>query len=251
LIISKKLSKFKKIKHGFFNKSGGKSKGIYKSLNCGPGSEDKKINVINNLDIVKRKICKNSKNIYLLHQVHSNKFIFLDKYPSKKKIKADAVITNIKKLPIAILTADCAPILLYDNKKNMIAAIHAGWKGAFKGIISKVLNFMIKKGCETNYITAVIGPCISRNSYNVRENFKKKFLKKNKKNSVFFKNRKEIIYFDLPNYIKSQLKLMKVSKIEMINIDTFDKKNNFFSARQSLNSNHDDYGRNISLIMVN
>ena len=251
MIISKKLSKFKKIKHGFFNKSGGKSKGIYKSLNCGPGSEDKKINVINNLDIVKRKICKNSKNIYLLHQVHSNKFIFLDKYPSKKKIKADAVITNIKKLPIAILTADCAPILLYDNKKNMIAAIHAGWKGAFKGIISKVLNFMIKKGCETNYITAVIGPCISRNSYNVRENFKKKFLKKNKKNSVFFKNRKEIIYFDLPNYIKSQLKLMKVSKIEMINIDTFDKKNNFFSARQSLNANHDDYGRNISLIMVN
>jgi len=251
LIISKKLSKFKKIKHGFFNKSGGKSKGIYKSLNCGPGSEDKKINVIKNLDIVKKKICKNSKNIYLLHQVHSSKFIFLDKYPSKKKIKADAIITNIKKLPIAILTADCAPILLYDNKKNMIAAIHAGWKGAFKGIISKVLNFMIKKGCETNYITAVIGPCISRNSYNVKENFKKKFLKKNKKNSVFFKNRKKTIYFDLPNYIKFQLKLMKVSKIEMINIDTFDKKNNFFSARQSLNANHDDYGRNISLIMVN
>ena len=251
MIISKKLSKFKKIKHGFFNKSGGRSRGIYKSLNCGPGSEDKKINVIKNLDIVKRKICKNSKNIYLLHQVHSSKFIFLDKYPSKKKIKADAVITNIKKLPIAILTADCAPILLYDNKKNMIAAIHAGWKGAFKGIISKVLNFMIKKGCETNYITAVIGPCISRNSYNVKENFKKKFLKKNKENSVFFKNRKKTIYFDLPNYIKFQLKLMKVSKIEMINIDTFDKKNNFFSARQSLNANHDDYGRNISLIMVN
>ena len=251
MIVSKKLSKFKKIKHGFFNKSGGKSKGIYKSLNCGPGSEDKKINVIKNLDIVKKKICKNSKNIYLLHQVHSSKFIFLDKYPSKKKIKADAIITNIKKLPIAILTADCAPILLYDNKKNMIAAIHAGWKGTFKGIISKVLNFMIKKGCETNYITAVIGPCISRNSYNVKENFKKKFLKKNKKNSVFFKNRKKTIYFDLPNYIKFQLKLMKVSKIEMINIDTFDKKNNFFSARQSLNANHDDYGRNISLIMVN
>ena len=251
MIISKKLLKEKKISHGFFNRNGGKSKGIYKSLNCGPGSEDKKINVIKNLDIVKKKICKNSKNIYLLHQVHSSKFIFLDKYPSKKKIKADAVITNIKKLPIAILTADCAPILLYDNKKNMIAAIHAGWKGAFKGIISKVLNFMIKKGCKTNYITAVIGPCISRNSYNVKENFKKKFLKKNKKNSVFFKNRKETIYFDLPNYIKSQLKLMKVSKIEMINIDTFDKKNNFFSARQSLNANHDDYGRNISLIVIN
>ena len=251
MIISKKLSKFKKIKHGFFNKSGGRSRGIYKSLNCGPGSEDKKINVIKNLDIVKKKICKNSKNIYLLHQVHSSKFIFLDKYPSKKKIKADAVITNIKKLPIAILTADCAPILLYDNQRKMIAAIHAGWKGAFKGILSKVINFMIKEGCKKNCITAVIGPCISQSSYNVKKNFKIKFVRKNKKNSIFFKKRKGIIYFDLPNYIKSQLKLMKISKIEMINIDTFDKKNNFFSARQSLNSNHDDYGRNISLIMVN
>ena len=110
---------------------------------------------------------------------------------------------------------------------------------------------MIKKGCKKNHITAAIGPCISQKSYNVKEDFKNKFLKKNKKNAVFFKKRKDILYFDLPNYIKSQLKLIKISKIDMVNIDTFDKKNNFFSARQSLNSNHDDYGRNISLIVIN
>ena len=133
----------------------------------------------------------------------------------------------------------------------MIAAIHAGWKGAFKGIVSNVLNFTIKKGCKKNHITAAIGPCISPRSYNVREDLKKKFLKKNKRNSIFFKKKKDTLYFDLPNYIKSQLRLMKISKIDMINIDTFNKKNNFFSARQSLNSNHDDYGRNISLIMIN
>ena len=252
MIVSKKLSKFKKIKHGFFNRSGGKSKGIYKSLNCGFGSKDKKINVIKNLDIVKKKISKNSKNIFLLHQIHSNKLIFLSKYTSNfKKVKADAVVTNIAKLPIGILTADCAPILLYDDKKNMIAAIHAGWKGAYKGIINNVLNFMIKKGCEKDHITAVIGPCISQQSYSVKEDFQKKFLKKNKKNDIFFKKRKDLLYFNLPNYIKSQLKLMKISKIDTINIDTFNKKNNLFSARQSLNSNHDDYGRNISIIMLN
>ena len=166
-------------------------------------------------------------------------------------MKADAIITNLVKLPIAVLSADCAPILLYDKRKNMIAAIHAGWRGAFKGIVSKVINFMIKKGCTKNNITAVIGPCISQKSYNVREDFKKKFLKKNKKNSIFFKKKKGIIYFDLPNFIKFQIKLMNISKIDMINIDTFNKKNNFFSARQSLNSNYDDYGRNISLIMIN
>ena len=252
MIKSKKLSKFTNIQHGFFNRSGGKSNGIYSSLNCGPGSKDKKANVIKNLEIVKKKFCKNSKNIFLIHQIHSNKFIFVDKHTHNiKGVKADAIITSVKKLPIAVLTADCAPILLYDNQRKMIAAIHAGWKGAFKGILSKVINFMIKEGCKKNCITAVIGPCISQSSYNVKKNFKIKFVRKNKKNSIFFKKRKGIIYFDLPNYIKSQLKLMKISKIEMINIDTFDKKNNFFSARQSLNSNHDDYGRNISLIMVN
>ncbi len=252
MIISKKLSKFKKIRHGFFNRDGGKSIGIYKSLNCGPGSGDKKKNVIKNLNIVKNKICKNSKDIYLLHQTHSNKFIFLNKFPqNSKKLKADAIITNVVKLPIAVLTADCAPILLYDKHKNMIAAIHAGWKGAFKGIVSKVINFMIKKGCKENHITAVVGPCISQRSYNVREDFKKKFLRKNKKNSVFFKSKKNILYFDLSNYIRLQLKSMNISKIDVINIDTFDEKNNFFSARRSLTSNHDDYGRNISLIMIN
>ncbi len=252
MIFSKKLSKFKDIKHGFFNRSGGKSYGIYKSLNCGIGSKDKKTSVIKNLDIVKKKICKNSKGIFLLHQIHSNRLIFLNKYPRNfKKKKADAVITKVSKLPIAVLTADCAPILIYDHKENMIAAIHAGWKGAFKGIVPKVINFMINKGCESNNMTAVIGPCISKESYNVKEDFKIKFLKKNKKNVIFFKKRKDTIYFDLPNYIKFQLKSMNISKIDMINIDTFDKKNNFFSARQSLNSNHDDYGRNISLIVIN
>ena len=147
MIKSKKLFKQKKISHGFFNRNGGKSNGIYKSLNCGPGSNDKKNNIKKNLKIVKNKINKKSKNIFLVHQIHSNKFVFIDKNFKfkKKKIKADAIITNQKKLPIAVLTADCVPILLYDKKKNMIAAIHAGWKGALKEIIKKVIKFMVKK----------------------------------------------------------------------------------------------------------
>ena len=252
MIVSKKLSKLKEITHGFFNNKGGCSVGIYESLNCGPGSNDNKTRVIKNLKIVKNKINRNSKNIFLLHQIHSNKFVFINKYSKYlKKKKADAVITNIPKLPIAILTADCAPILIYDKKKKMIAAIHAGWKGAYKGIITKVINFMIKKGCENKNMTAAIGPCITQKSYNVKDDFKKKFLKKNKRNNVFFKKRKNLIYFDLSKYIKSELKLMKITNLDTINIDTFPKKNNFFSARRSLHLNHDDYGRNISLIMIN
>ena len=254
MIKSRKLYKQKKISHGFFNRNGGKSLGIYRSLNCGPGSKDKKESIKKNLKIVKNIISKKSKDIFLLHQIHSDKFIFIDKkfkFKRKKKVKADAVITNQPNLPIAVLTADCAPILLFDKKKEMIAAIHAGWKGAFKGIVQKVIKFMVKKGCKRNNIIAAIGPCINRYSYNVKQDFKNTFLKRNRNNKFFFSNKKNKIYFDLPNYVKNQLKLNKISNIEMKNVDTFIRKNNFFSARQAIKSGHDDYGRNISIIMIN
>ena len=253
MIKSKKLKKLKDISHGFFNKEGGKSKGIYQSLNCGPGSNDKKKHIKQNLEIVKNKISKKSKKIFLLHQTHSNKFIFVNKYfrVNKKRLKADAVITDQKKLPIGILTADCAPILIYDNISKIVAAIHAGWKGAYKGIIKNVINFMFKQGCKSGNTTVAIGPSISKNSYEVKKDFKKKFVKKDKKNIIFFKDSNKKIYFDLPNYVKSQVKLHKIKNIDFLNKDTFIKKNNFFSARQSIKFKHNDYGRNISIIVIN
>ena len=252
MIKSIKLSRFTNIRHGFFNRSGGVSKGIYKSLNCGVGSKDKKNNVKKNLKIVIKKICKKSKEIFLVKQTHSNKFLFLSKNTKIKNrsITADAIITDKKDFPIAVLTADCVPILLFDKKRKMIAVIHAGWRGAFKGVISKVINFMLKNGCDREDITVAIGPSITQKNYNVKLDFKNKFIKKHKKNKIFFKNRNKLIYFDLPNFIKSQLKFNKISKIDTINIDTYDKKNNFFSARRSLKLKHVDYGRNISIIMI-
>ena len=252
MIKSKKLSKLKDLKHGFFNSVGGKSKDIYKSLNCSPGSKDNKLNIEKNLQIVKKNISKKTKNIFLPHQSHSNKFIYIDdKYNNKKKPKADAVITNQKNLPIGVLTADCAPILIYDSKIKIAAAIHAGWKGAYKDIVEKVVKFMIKKGCLQKNITAAIGPCISSNNYEVKEDFIKKFIKKNRKNVIFFKKNKDRNYFSLNKYIHFQLKNLNINKIDIINKDTFNAKNNFFSARRSISRNENDYGRNISIIMIN
>ncbi len=252
MIRSKKLSKIKNLKHGFFNSKGGISKNIYKSLNCGPGSKDKPSNVVKNLEIVRKKIKKTARNIFLLNQIHSNKFIYVDeKYQFKSKPEADAVITNQKNLPIAILTADCVPILIYDSQKKIIAAIHAGWKGAYKGIVDRVIKFMIKKGSNPQNITAVIGPSISIYNYEVQNDFKNKFLKKDRKNKIFFKIKHKKLYFDLSKYVKSTLLKNKLKKIEKIKIDTFDLKNKFFSARRALSLKHDDYGRNISIIMLN
>ena len=252
MIRSKKLLKIKNLKHGFFNSVGGKSKNIYKSLNCGPGSKDNSLNIKKNLEIVRKKINNNAKNIFLLHQIHSNKFIYInEKYKSKKKPKADAIITNQKYLPIAVLTADCSPILIYDDKRKIIAAIHAGWKGAYKDIINKVIKFMIKKGCKLNNITAAIGPSISIKNYEVKEDFKKKFIKKDKKNLMFFKINKKKLYFDLTSYIYTSLKKNGIKYVDVLKVDTFDIKHKFFSARRALKLKHNDYGRNISIIMLN
>ena len=251
MIKSKKLRKIKNIKHGFFNSIGGKSKNIYKSLNCGIGSKDVIANVKKNLQLVRKKISKKAKNIFLVQQIHSNKFVFIDeKYNKKIKPKADAIITNQRYLPIAILTADCVPILICDNKKKMIGIIHAGWKGAYKGIIDRVIKFMIKKGCKLKNFTIAVGPSISVKNYEVKEDFRKKFLKKDKKNLKYFKIKRNKLYFDLTKYVQALLLKSKIKNIDILNIDTFDVKNKFFSARRALKQKHNDYGRNISIIMI-
>ena len=252
MIKSKKLAKLKNLKHGFFNSSGGKSKEIHQSLNCRPGSKDLSVNVKKNLEVVKKKISNSAKNIFLLNQIHSNKLVYIDNnYKLTKKPKADAVITIQKNLPIAVLTADCVPILIYDNKKRIVAAIHAGWKGAFKGIIDKVIRFMVKKGCSLKNITAVIGPSISVKNYEVKDDFMKKFIKKDKKSLKYFKIENNKLYFDLSQYVYSQILQNKIKNIDTIKLDTFDIKNKFFSARRALSLKQNDYGRNISIIMLN
>ena len=130
----------------------------------------------------------------------------------------------------------------------MIAAIHSGWKGAFKGIISKVIKFMIKRGSKTKNITAVIGPSISVKNYEVQKDFYKKFIRKDTASHKFFKMSKEKLYFNLSSYVKSLILKSGVKKIEKIDVDTFDAKNKFFSARRSKSLNHADYG--LSLIHI-
>ena len=193
---------------------GGKSTGIFRSLNCGLGSSDKKRNIIKNIKIVSDKIKANPKKLVLLNQIHSNKFHYIGTYSkAAKKFEGDALITDKKNIPIAVLTADCAPILIYDSSKKMVAAIHAGWKGAYKEIVKKVFKFMIKKGCTHQNITAVIGPCISVNNYQVKEDFIKRFIKKDKKNIIFFKKKKIKLILIYQIMLKLNLNLTKLQRL--------------------------------------
>ena len=188
----------------------------------------------------------------MLNQLHSNKFHFINKNYKfkKKKLNGDALITNVKNIALGVLTADCVPILIYDKYLKIVSIIHAGWKGAYIGIIKKVIKFLINNGSNSRDLIAVIGPSISQKNYEIQKDFKDKFLKKDKKNKIFFKSIKNKTYFSLNKYIYSQLKKLGVNNLEIINEDTFDPKNNFFSARRAIHDKENDYGRNISIIMI-
>ena len=249
MFCSKKLIKFKNIRHGFFNREGGVSKGIYKSLNCGPGSKDKIKNIKKNIEKVCKKIGCNKKNLILLDQVHSNIVHNVNRV-TKKKLKGDSLITGKKGIALGILTADCAPVFIYDPINNLISALHAGWKGAFKQIISKTIKKFKIKGSNLNDLIVVIGPCISKNNYEVKRDFLNKFIVKEKSNKNFFNYKNNKIFFSLNDFIKKSFLDLGIKNIEIIKKDTYILSNNFFSARRSLKKKLHDYGRNISVIMI-
>jgi polyphenol oxidase len=249
MFYSKKLKKFKKIKHCFFSKKGGFSKGLYKSLNCGKGSKDNKYNVLKNLKYVSQKFSVKKNYLILMNQTHSNKVIEIKKNNYKKKINADAIVTKIRGLALSVVTADCVPIIIYDFKNEIIGCIHAGWKGAISGIIKNTVN-KIKSLNSKNKLFASIGPCIGKNSYEVDLVFYKKFLSKSKKNNKYFSNKnKNKKLFNLRKFVADKLVELEV-RVDHVNYDTYREKNNFFSYRRSYKLKQNDYGRCISVIRL-
>ena len=250
MFFSKKLKKFKNVKHCFFSKKGGFSKGIYKSLNCGQGSRDSKKNINKNLDFVSKKIKVSKDKLVLMYQTHSNRVIIINnKNKNLIKFKADAILTKIRGIALGVVTADCVPIILFDSNNHIIGCIHAGWKGAISGIIENTIKKFRELNTQ-NKIFATVGPCIGEKSYEVSQDFYKKFILKSKKNSIYFtnkKNKKKL--FNLRKYVNDKLLKLNV-KVDNINKDTFRGKSNFFSYRRSQKLGQNDYGRCISVIAM-
>ena len=140
--------------------------------------------------------------------------------------------------------------MFYDPKNELIGAAHIGWKGAYKRIVKKMTKYFVKNGSYIKNLKVVIGPSISKSNYEVKMDFKKKFLKRSRKNKIYFLNKKDKIFFSLKDFIKGELINLGIKNIEIINKDTYNPHNNFFSARRSLKKNYMDYGRNISVIMI-
>ncbi len=249
MFYSKKFKKFDNLKHCFFSRKGGFSRGLYKGLNCGRGSKDKKKNIIMNLKKVAKKMSVKNNHLILMYQTHSNKVIEIKKNNYKKKIRADAMVTKMRGIALGVVTADCVPILIYDRKNKIIGCIHAGWRGAISGVIKNTI-LKIRKLNSDNKIYATIGPCIGKESYEVDLKFFKNFVKKSKKNRKFFtiKNRNKKL-FNLREYVAKKLTEQNVI-IDHVNHDTFKERDNFFSYRRSTILHQRDYGRSISTIKL-
>jgi YfiH family protein len=162
----------------------------------------------------------------------------------------DAIVTNLKNVAIAIVTADCSPILFYDEKYNIIGAAHAGWKGAKSGVIKNTVEAMRNLGAKN--IKVKIGPMIQQESYQVSQEFYDEFVNEDSDNKRFFIDGKEEgkYMFDLASYVEKKIKEEGIKEIDNPRTDTYKDEEKFFSFRRSIHKGESDCGRNISLVMI-
>jgi YfiH family protein len=240
------------IAHGFFGRVGGVSKGIYASLNCGPGSKDSCDDVMENRARATAALAPGAA-LVTLYQVHSAEAVTVAApWPIPENPKADAMATDRPGIALGILTADCAPILLTDPKARIIGAAHAGWDGALAGVVESVLAAMERLGAKPERIRAAVGPCISQRAYEVGPEFELRFVGADANNARFFVRSPRAGHwqFDLPAYVAQRLKEASVESAEILDVCTYAREDEFFSYRRTTHRKEPDYGRELSAIML-
>lgn len=244
------------IRHGFFGRVGGKSRGIYDSLNCGLGSGDDPAAVNENRGRVAENIGVKAEKLVTLHQVHSADCVRVTApWKPEDRPKADALVTDVPGIAIAVLTADCAPVLFAGRKADgspVVGAAHAGWGGAIGGVLEATVKAMADMGADPAQIRAAIGPCIGPDSYEVGVDFRTRFLAQDAENAEFFvpATREGHLMFDLPAYVRRRLKLAGVGFVGGRGIDTCFNEEDYFSYRRSTHRAEPDYGRQASVIAI-
>ena len=239
------------IRHGFFTRQGGVSEGIYRGLNVGLGSRDNRGNVNEN----RSRICDwfdlPGDVLVTPHQVHSADVIVADGPLNGERPKADAVVSATPGLIVGVLTADCGPVLFADSKAGVVAAAHAGWRGALDGILENTISAMEGFGAERQRITACIGPLISGANYEVGPEFVERFVERDSRHAGYFtpSERRDHRLFDLQTYILDRLIQCGVAA-HYSGHCTYADENRFYSYRRTTHRKELDYGRQISAISI-
>ncbi len=240
--------------HGFFTRDGGVSEGLYRGLNCGPGSKDDPARVIENRSRAMAMIGQSAEALRTVYQIHSTEVLVLEnKQELTPRPKADAMVTNVPGLALGILTADCVPVLFADMENSVIGAAHSGWKGALGNISARVVEEMAKLGARKQNIKVAIGPAIAQKSYEVGPEFPAPFLTHNPTAKKFFipSENPERHMFDLTGFVRAELEELEIGDIDLIENDTCTEEDLFFSYRRMVKKGEADYGRQLSAIALN
>lgn len=237
--------------HGFFTREGGVSAGLYAGLNCGPGSQDDPEAVSENRVRVAREIGVAPDHLLTAHQAHTATALAVDAPFSGERPKGDALVTAAPGLALGALSADCAPVLMADAQAGVVAAAHAGWRGALDGVLEAALDRMIALGAARERIVAVIGPCISQRAYEVGPEFVERFVDEDRETARFFAGGAgDRAMFDLPGFCLWRLRGAGVGAAEWTGHCTYSDPSRFFSHRHGVHAGEADYGRLIAVIRV-
>jgi len=238
------------LRHGFFTRRGGASSGVFAGLNCGTGSSDQSEIVAINRSRVADAMQVPIDHLITAHQTHSANVEVVTAPLSKPRPKADAMVSNTPGMALAILTADCQPVLFADADAGVIGAAHAGWRGALDGVLGATVDAMLSLGASREGIFATIGPSISQRSYEVGPEFLDDFLTEDPENARFFANGSgDRFHFDLPGYGLHKLREAGVTA-EWTRHCTYEDADRFYSYRRSTHAREADYGRLISAIRL-
>jgi YfiH family protein len=241
------------IRHGFFTRQGGVSRGLYASLNCGAGSKDDAVSVIENRSRVAQHLGAFTDDVQTIYQVHSATAHVVDSLVPRETLpQADALVTRTRGLAIGILTADCAPVLFADAEAGVVGAAHAGWRGALSGVLEATVAAMEGLGADRTRIFAALGPAIGPQSYEVGPEFVASFEAADAANARFFATPKgrKTPHFDLPSYVMARLGQLGLKHTEQHSPCTYENESMFFSFRRATHRKEPDYGRQISAIVV-
>ena len=240
------------IRHAFFTREGGVSTGIYASLNGGLGSSDDPAAIAAQRPLKARHLSVAPENLISLYQVHSADVeVVTGPWPGDRP-KADAMVTTASHVALGVSTADCGPILFADGEARVIGAAHAGWKGAFTGIVGATVTAMEKLGARRERITAVLGPMISARAYEVGPEFIERFKAENRTYSRFFtpSERAAHAMFDLPAFIGLKAQEAGIGRFVDMGLCTYGDEKRFFSYRRTTHRGERDYGRLIAAIAL-
>ena len=242
------------VAHGFFTRLGGVSQGVYASLNGGVGSRDTPEAVTENRARIAAGLGATPERLAVPFQIHSPGAVAITElWPESARPRCDALVTATPGLALGVTGADCGMILFADQRARVIGAAHAGWKGALTGVVEATVTAMERLGAKRSDIVAALGPCIGHRSYEVGPEFVAAFEGAGDDTVRYFapSRRARHSMFDLNAYIAERAARARVGGFEDLRLDTYADERRFFSYRRATHRKEPDYGRLLSVIVMN